>query len=433
MSEEIEHISNKHGIFALSPLIFFIALYLVASIISGDFYKMPITIAFMLSGIYAIATYRSKSLKDRIDIFCTGAGARDIMLMVCIFVFAGAFANSAKETGCIDATVNFTLSILPDNMIMPALFFATCFISLSIGTSVGTIVALTPIAVGLACSTGSNAALMVAIIVGGSFFGDNLSFISDTTIVATSTQKCKQSDKFIVNSYTAIPAALVVMTAYFFLGMDVASAENMSSIEYDKIVPYLIVIITAICGLNVLAVLTCGIMATGAIGLIDGTYDIWGWIQSMGKGINDMGELIIVSVLAGGLLNILNENGALKYLIQIMTKRIHNKRSCEFTIAMLVSIVNVCTANNTVAILTVGSISKTLGDRYGVDNRKNASILDSFSCCIQGFLPYGAQLLIATGLSGIAVFNIIEYLYYPFALFAASVLGIFFRYPQKFS
>ena len=425
--------NHKQGILAISPLIVFVILYFVSSIIAGDFYMMPITVAFMLSCIYAIMTFRGRSVKDRVETFCIGAGEKNIMMMLCIFVLAGAFANSAKDAGCIEATVNLTLSLMPDSMIMAGLFIAACFISLAIGTSVGTIVALTPIAAGLAHSTGSSVPMMTAVIVGGSFFGDNLSFISDTTIVATSTQGCKQSDKFLVNSYTTIPVAIAVMVMYFFIGTGTQAPAVIPDIDYVKILPYIIVIVCALCGMNVFVVLTFGIISTGLIGIGYGVYDLFGWCQSMGKGITGMGELVIVAVLAGGLLKVMTENGALKYLISIMTKKIRSKRSCELTIAMLVSLVNICTANNTVAILTVGSISKRIGDSYGVDNRKSASILDSFSCCIQSILPYGAQILMATGLAAVSPIEILKYLYYPFVLFSVSIIAILIRYPKKYS
>lgn len=425
--------NHKQGILAISPLIVFVILYFVSSIIAGDFYMMPITVAFMLSCIYAIMTFRGRSVKDRVETFCIGAGEKNIMMMLCIFVLAGAFANSAKDAGCIEATVNLTLSLMPDSMIMAGLFIAACFISLAIGTSVGTIVALTPIAAGLAHSTGSSVPMMTAVIVGGSFFGDNLSFISDTTIVATSTQGCKQSDKFLVNSYTTIPVAIAVMVMYFFIGTGTQAPAVIPDIDYVKILPYIIVIVCALCGMNVFVVLTFGIISTGLIGIGYGVYDLFGWCQSMGKGITGMGELVIVAVLAGGLLKVMTENGALEYLISIMTKKIKSKRSCELTIAMLVSLVNICTANNTVAILTVGSISKRIGDSYGVDNRKSASILDSFSCCIQSILPYGAQILMATGLAAVSPIEILKYLYYPFVLFSVSVIAILIRYPKKYS
>lgn len=426
-------ISNKRGFFALSPLMLFIVLYLVTSIIAGDFYKVPITVAFMIASIYAVAITGGYTISKRIEAFSRGAGTHNMMLMLWIFVLAGAFANSAKMMGSIDATVNLTLSIMPGNMLLAGLFLAACFISLSIGTSVGTIVALVPIAAGVASSTDVNIAMMVAIIVGGSFFGDNLSFISDTTVVATSSQGCKMSDKFRVNLFIVMPAAALILLVYVFMGADIKSPTDIPEVEFIKVIPYLVVLACAIFGMNVMAVLTLGLFLTGVIGMVNGTYDIYGWFGSMGDGILGMSELIIITMMAGGLLECIRENGGIDFIIQKMTSHIHGKRGAEMSIGLLVSLVNVCTANNTVAIITVGNIAKQIGDRYGVDNRKCASILDTFSCCIQGIIPYGAQILMAAGLAQINPVSIIPYLYYPLAIGVSSVLSIMLRYPKRYS
>lgn len=426
-------ISNKRGFFALSPLMLFIVLYLVTSIIAGDFYKVPITVAFMIASIYAVAITGGYTMSKRIEAFSRGAGTHNMMLMLWIFVLAGAFANSAKMMGSIDATVNLTLSIMPGNMLLAGLFLAACFISLSIGTSVGTIVALVPIAAGVASSTDVNIAMMVAIIVGGSFFGDNLSFISDTTVVATSSQGCKMSDKFRVNLFIVMPAAALILLVYVFMGADIKSPTDIPEVEFIKVIPYLVVLACAIFGMNVMAVLTLGLCLTGIIGMLDGTYDIYGWFGSMGDGILGMSELIIITMMAGGLLECIRENGGIDFIIQKMTSHIHGKRGAEMSIGLLVSLVNVCTANNTVAIITVGNIAKQIGDRYGVDNRKCASILDTFSCCIQGVIPYGAQILMAAGLAQINPVSIIPFLYYPLALGVSSILSIMLRYPKRYS
>ena len=424
---------KSKGLIALSPLGVFVILYLVTSIIAGDFYKVPITVAFMFSCIYAVAIIRDRPLKERIEIFSRGAGSSQMMLMIWIFLLAGAFANSAKVMGSIDATVNLTLHLLPSQMLLAGLFIAACFISISIGTSVGTIVALTPIAVGVAQQTGTDVALITAVVVGGSFFGDNLSFISDTTIVATSTQGCKLSDKFRVNSFIVIPAALVILVIYYIMGAHVEATHHTNAIEWVKIIPYLIVLITAIFGMNVMAVLTLGVVLTGSIGILAGSFDIFGWMKAMGDGMIGMGELIIVTMLAGGMLEMIKQQGGIDYIIQRMVKHIHNKRGAELCISGLVGLVNVCTANNTVAIITVGGIAKQIGDRYGVDNKKAASILDTSSCFVQGIIPYGAQLLIAAGLAAINPVSIIPYLYYPFAIGIAAFMSILFRYPRRYS
>ncbi|MCR5470438.1 MAG: Na+/H+ antiporter NhaC family protein [Prevotella sp.] len=423
----------KKGLIALSPLMVFIAFYLVTSIIAGDFYKIPITVAFMVSSIYAIIISSGKPLIKRINTYSRGAATEQMMLMIWIFVLAGAFAHSAKMMGSIDATVNLTLSLLPPQMIFAGLFLAACFISLSIGTSVGTIAALTPIAAGIASETGTDVALMTAIIVGGSFFGDNLSFISDTTIMATQTQGCRLSDKFRVNAFIVTPAALIILIIYIFMGQSIHAPQHIPSVEWLKVIPYLVVLITAIFGMNVMAVLTLGILLTGIIGLMTGSFDIYGWFGAMGDGILSMGELIIVTMMAGGMLELIRQQGGIDFIIRLLTRRVNSKRGAELSIATLVSLVDLCTANNTIAILTVGGIAKQIGDRYGVDNKKCASILDTFSCMVQGLIPYGAQMLIAAGLTSLNPIAILPYLYYPYALGIVALLCILFRFPRRYS
>lgn len=410
----------------------FIVLYLATSIIAGDFYRVPITVAFMVSSIYAIATTRGK-LRKRINVFSRGAGKPEMMLMLWIFVLAGAFANSAKVMGSIDATVNLTLALLPSQMLLAGLFLAACFISLSIGTSVGTIVALTPIAAGVATQTGTSVAMMTAVVVGGSFFGDNLSFISDTTIIATQTQGCKLSDKFRVNSFIVIPAAIIILAVYVLLGQGMTAPTDVPDVELLKVLPYLVVLVTAIFGMNVMAVLTLGIVLTGIIGLTNGAFDIYGWMKAMGDGIIGMGELIIITLMAGGLLEVIKHNGGIDYIINRLTRHIHGKRGAELSIGALVSVIDVCTANNTVAIITVGGIARKIGEKYGLDPRKCASLLDTFSCFTQGLLPYGAQLLMAAGLASLNPVAIVPFLYYPFAIGIAALLAIILRYPKRYS
>ena len=423
----------KKGLMALSPLAVFITLYLVTSIAAGDFYKVPITVAFMTASIYAVVISGGIPLTKRIDTFSRGASTGQMMLMIWIFILAGAFANSAKAMGSIDATVNLTLALMPPQMLLAGLFLAACFISLSIGTSVGTIVALTPIAAGVATQTGSSVAMMTAIVVGGSFFGDNLSFISDTTIAATQTQGCKLSDKFRVNSFIVVPTAVVIFIVYILMGAEVQQPNDIPVLEPMKVIPYLAVLITAIFGMNVMAVLTLGIVLTGIIGLLNGSYDLYGWFGSMGNGIVSMGELIIITMMAAGLLALIKQQGGIDYIINLLTRHVSSKRGAELSIAALVSLVNVCTANNTVAIITVGGIAKHIGDRFGLDNRKCASILDTFSCFTQGLIPYGAQMLMAAGLAELNPIAILPYLYYPFAIGIATILAIVLRYPRRYS
>lgn len=411
--------------------------------------SLSLTVAFMVSSIYAVAISGGMPIKKRIDTYSRGAGANNLMLMLWIYVLAGAFAASAKAMGAVDATVNLALSLLPASMILPGLFLAACFISLSIGTSVGTIVALVPIAAGLAHSVDANLALTVAIIVGGAYFGDNLSFISDTTVVATQTQGCQMSDKFRVNALIVVPAAILILAIYGVMGMGTKAPTHIGEVEYLKVLPYIVVLITAICGMNVMAVLTLGTILCGAIGIgfhylgtdmtaansmgATGSYDLFGWFSAMGNGVIGMGELIIIAMMAGGMLEIIRENGGIDYIIKKLTSHVGSKRGAELSIAALVSIVNICTANNTVAILTVGNIAKKIGDKFGVDNRKAASILDTFSCTVQGLIPYGVQMLLAAGLSGLNPLDIIPYLYYPIAIGVAALLAVLLRYPKRYS
>lgn len=423
----------KKGLIALSPLAVFTALYLVTSIIAGDFYKVPITVAFMVTCMYAIIITGGIPLKKRMDVFSRGAGSNQMMLMLWIFILAGAFANAAKDMGAIDATVNLTLTLLPEQMLLAGLFIASCFISLSVGTSVGTIVALTPIAAGIAQQTGNSVPLLTAVVVGGSFFGDNLSFISDTTIVATSTQGCRLSDKFRANSFIVMPAAMFILVVYLIMGTDIEVPKQAIQVEYVKVIPYVIVLLTALFGMNVMAVLTIGILLTGIIGIINADFDLFGWFAALGQGITGMGELIIITLMAGGLLELIKQNGGIDFLINAMLRHVRSKRGAELSIGALVAFVNICTANNTVAILTVGGIAKKIGDRYGVDNRKCASILDTYSCMMQGLLPYGAQLLMAAGLAQVNPISILPFLYYPLAIGIAATLSILLRYPKRYS
>ena len=417
---------------ALSPFFIFMVVYLVGSLIAGDFYELPLTAAFLIASAYAIGITPKIKLRERINVFSRGAGDENIMLMIWIFVLAGAFATTASKMGAIDATVNLTLRLLPASMLLPGLFLAACFISLSIGTSVGTVVALTPVAVGIAEQTGFSLPMIVALVVGGAFFGDNLSFISDTTIVATQTQGCKMNDKFKANIWLAAPAAIIVLVAYIFIGQGIEVPAYLPEVEWYKVIPYVAVLVMAIVGVNVLIVLFIGILLAGIMGMATGSFDAIGWMGAMGNGIMGMSELIIVTLLAGGMLALIRHNGGIEYLIHALTKRIRGKRGAKCTIALLVILADMCTANNTIALVTVGPMAKEIADKYGIDKRISASLLDTFSCFTQGFLPYGAQLLMAAGLAQITPFEITAYLYYPLALGLMALLGIVFDYPRRY-
>lgn len=426
-------IINKPNGWALMPLVVFLCLYLVTSLIVNDFYKVPITVAFLVASVYAVATTKGLSLNDRILQYSLGAANKNIMLMLWIFILAGAFAQSAKAMGAIDATVNLTLLLLPDNLLLAGIFLASCFISLSIGTSVGTIVALTPVAAGIAMKTDVSLPFMTALVIGGAFFGDNLSFISDTTIAATRTQGCVMRDKFRVNFLIAVPAALLVFIYYIIYGTQVESASEIHAIEWGKVIPYLIVLGTAIAGMNVTLVLLLGVLSTGIIGCIYGSFDLFGWFASMGEGITGMGELIIITLMAGGMLELIRFNGGVDYILHHLTRHVRNKRGAELSIAALVSLANFCTANNTIAIITVGPLANNIAEQFRIDKRKSASILDTFSCVVQGLIPYGAQMLIAAELTKLSPISIIGYLYYPIILGIVALLSILLRYPKRYS
>ena len=422
--------STSQGFKALSPLFLMIALFVGLSAYFHDFYKTPLTILFLAASVYSLCLLKGKTLNDRIAVFSRCAADTNLLLMVWIFVLAGAFASSAKAMGAVDATVDLTLALVPHNMLLAGIFIATCFVSLSVGTSVGTVVALTPVAAGLAQQTGVSVPLIVAAVVGGAFFGDNLSFISDTTVVATRTQGCRMRDKFRTNFFIALPAAVLAVALYVWLGMGTMHDVQPRPFQLVKVVPYLFVLVAAVMGMNVMVVLVLGILLTGVVGIGCGAYGLSGWFSHISSGIAGMSELIIISMLAGGLLGVVRELGGISWILSALTRRVHNQRGAEYSIALLVSITNFCTANNTIAILTVGDLVRNIARKYGVDPRKSASILDTFSCCVQGCIPYGAQLLMASGLAAVSATEIIPYLYYPFLLFVSALLSIHFRFPR---
>lgn len=433
MTEEKTHKERTGNWWALSPLLVFLCLYLVTSILVNDFYKVPITVAFLVSSCYAIAITKGLKLDQRIYQFSVGAANKNILLMIWIFILAGAFAHSAKQMGAIDATVNLTLRILPDNLLLAGIFIAACFISLSIGTSVGTIVALTPVAVGLAEKTEIALPFMVAVVVGGSFFGDNLSFISDTTTHLRKHRNASCVTSSGSNSCFVLPAAIIGIGHLYSFKDSHHRPHSDQTIEWVKVIPYIIVLGTAVAGMNVMLVLIIGILTSGIIGIATGSFGIFDWFGAMGTGITGMGELIIITLLAGGMLETIRYNGGIDFIIRKLTRHVNGKRGAELSIAALVSIANLCTANNTIAIITTGPIARDIARKFHLDRRKTASILDTFSCLIQGIIPYGAQMLIAAGLANISPISIIGNLYYPFTMGACALLAILFRYPKRYS
>lgn len=415
---------------ALLPLVVFLGIYLIGSIIAGDFYKIPITIAGMVASIVAVGMTR-RPMAESVGDYSRGATDHNIMLMIWIFVLAGAFAASTKAMGAVDATVALTLRVVPEQFLPAGIFIAACFTSISIGTSVGTIVALTPIASAIATQTGCSAPWLVAIVVGGALFGDNLSFISDTTIAATRTQGCSMRDKFRTNVKIVTPAAIITLLIYIFTQQDVItySASDVASPWYT-ILPYLLVLILSAIGTNVLIVLTLGILSSGIIGLACGQISLLDWFSTMGEGIDSMGQLIIITMMAGGMLEMIRINGGIDFIISRLTSRVNSRRAAEGAIAALVMFADICTANNTVAIISVGSIARQIADRFGISARRTASLLDTFSCCIQGILPYGAQLLMAAGLASISPVEIIPHLYYPMIMGACALIAIILQWPR---
>lgn len=422
----------KRGLLALSPVIVLLAVYLAGSIIAGDFYKIPITVAFLIASVFAVAVCKGESLDKKIKVFSSGAANTRMMLMVWIFILAGAFAALAKSMGAVDATVALTLSFIPEQYLPVGVFVAACFISMSIGTSVGTIVALTPVVTALAPQIGCDVAWLVAIVVGGAFFGDNLSFISDTTIAATQSQGCSMREKFRTNFLLVTPAALLTVVVYLFSGTAITAGEQPTLLLADclKVLPYLLVIILALCGINVLVVLVVGIIAAALIGILAASLGVWEVFTSAGAGIASMGELIIVTMLAGGLLEVVRVNGGLDFLIRIVTFRVRSTRAAEGAIVSLTALSNLCTANNTIAILSIGEMVRDISAKFAISPRRSASLMDTTSCFVQGVIPYGAQLLMASGLAAVSPVAIIPNLYYPILTGLMVVISILLRFPR---
>lgn len=416
---------------ALIPFVIFLILFIGSGVITGDFYAFPVIVAIAISGAVALMMNRKESFARKIDIFCQGAGNGNVMLMVLIFLLAGAFSEVAKGTGAVDSTVNFALSVVPQNLIVVGLFIIACFISLSMGTSMGTIVALAPIGVGISEHTELSMALVIAAIIGGSMFGDNLSFISDTTITAVRSQGAQMRDKFKVNFWIVLPAAIVTCIILWAITMGETAQVEHVSYHLVKIVPYILVIILALAGMNVFLVLASGIVLAGAVGLADGSYHLMSLLQKIGQGMAGMYEMAFLAIFIAGMVEVMKYNGGIDFLLHLATRRITSKKGAEFGIAGLVGLTNVSTANNTIAILIAGPLAKNIADQYGIEPRKSASILDLFSCSIQGLLPYGAQFLAAASVAGISPVSILPYSYYPILIGICGIIAILIGYPTK--
>lgn len=417
----------KNGLIALSPIIAMIFLMVGLSIYTGGVSNAPLLLIFVLTAMVAVSSMRGLKFSERVAIFSQGAGSRDLLLMVWIFMLAGSFAASAKDMGAASAMVDLTLRFLPARFALAGLFIAACLTSLCMGTSVGTIVALMPIASGMAERTDMAVPMVVAAVVGGAFFGDNLSFISDTTIVSTQSQGCRLSDKFRFNLKMVLPIAVVVCVVYLFIGSAATMQVVTHHVAWWKVLPYLAVLVCAACGVHVLIVLALGNVLTYITGLFDGSFDTMNWIQSTLQGVMGMSELILISMLAGGIFAVISYNGGMEFMLRRISRRVSTRRGAELSICSLVAFANICTANNTVAILSVGGMARRVAEQFDIDPRRSASLLDTTSCAIQGLLPYGAQLLMASGLAGISALSIVPYLYYPVLLAFVVLLTILLR------
>jgi Na+/H+ antiporter NhaC len=421
---------RKGNLFALFPFVVFLVLFIGAGVVTGDFYKFPVIVAILIAASISLMMNRKESLTKKVEVFTKGAGNADVMLMVIIFLLAGAFSEVTKKMGAVESTVNLALSVIPQNLLIVGLFVIGCFISISMGTSMGTIVALAPIGVGISEQTDISLALSMAAVIGGAMFGDNLSFISDTTIAAVRTQNTRMKEKFKVNFFIVLPAAIITIVLFWGITAGEQAEITNQSFNWMKILPYLGVLITALMGVNVLVVLAGGILLAGIIGLLDGSYSAMGLIQAIGDGIAGMQELSLLAILISGMVEVIKHNGGIDYLLQLVTRNVKSKKGAQFGIAGLVSLTNLSTANNTISILIAGPLAKNIADQYDIDPRKSASILDIFSCCFQGLIPYGAQMLVAAGVASISPLSILQYSFYPFLIGVCGMIAIVFDFPK---
>lgn len=418
---------KRNGLLALSPMLVMVILFVLLGWLMGGFSNVPPLMVFLLTSVYALFTLRGVPADKRIDIYSEGAGEVGLLLMVWIFVLAGAFVEAAKEMGAIESIVNLTLSFLPPSLLLPGLFFASCLISISIGSAFGTVVALAPIAVGISDCTGIGVLLLLGASTGGAFFGDNLSFISDTTIAATRSQGCEMKDKFRENIRFALPAALITAAVYIVLGNGHTTQPEIGPYNFVLVIPYLSVLVLAILGMNVMLVLFIGIALTGIIGVAHGSYTTTEWIGAVVKGIESMGGLCFIALMVGGTLQIMKKGGGLTWLMRSITKRVHGHKGAEMSIAALGGIVCASTAYNTIAILSVGQLSKNIAERYRITPRRTASLLDASTCGIQGLLPYGAHLLFASSTASVSSFELVAYEFYPMILILCLLATIAFK------
>ncbi len=407
---------------ALMPFIVFLVFYLGLSVAAKSFSSVPMPVAFLVASATALIYDRTRPLDKKVDVFARGMGDTNIMIMCLIFILAGVFAAVAKASGAVDAAVIISRHMIPDSLFLVGIFAVSCFISLAIGTSCGTIAALTPIAAALVKTMHIMPELAIGAVIGGAMFGDNMSIISDTTIAATRTQDVAMRDKFIANLKMILPAAVVSVLIYLFIGLahDAKAAEDLVPVSWThviNIVPYILILAGALLGGNVILLLFCGSVLSGAIGIASGKMTFWNMLAVSGDGALSMSETLIVALLAGGLLAIIRVNGGIRYLLGWIEKRIAGKSGCELGVMLLIGVVNLFTANNTVAIVITGPIAKDLSEKYNCEPKRIASILDTASCVVQGLLPYGAQMLIAFGIAKASGLNVTSLMLCCFAFY----------------
>lgn len=422
---------KKNRGLALLPFIVFIVLFAGVGIISGDFYGMPALVAFLTALFVGMLQNKSLSFNDKLAIISKGAGDVNIITMVLIFLVAGAFSGVVSAAGGVENTVYFGLSFIPSKFLVSGIFLIGCFVSLAMGTSMGTITALAPIAGGISEQTGFPLAICIGAVVCGAMFGDNLSMISDTTIAAVRTQGCEMKDKFKQNFFIVLPAAILTIIIFYVRTMDLTYVLNKTyDYNFIQIVPYLVVLIGALIGLNVFLVLIAGIILSVIVGVSYGSFTLIESFSAIGEGMKGLFEISIISIIVACIVSLIKENGGIDLIIDMIKKRTRGKRGAEFGVALLALLIDICTANNTVAIVMAGPIAKQIGDEFKVEPKRVASILDIFASVGQGLIPYGAQLLAAAALVGLTPLDIIPNLYYPILMGISAVLFIIFR-PQK--
>ncbi|MEO2239834.1 Na+/H+ antiporter NhaC family protein [Dorea sp. YH-dor226] len=413
---------------ALLPIGVFLVIFLGSGIVTGDFYAMPAIVAFLIALFIAFLQNSELSFNDKIRIAAQGVGDDNIITMCLIYLCAGAFSGAVTAAGGVESTVNLGLSVLPAGIAVVGLFVIGCFISVSMGTSMGTIAALAPIAVGISEKTGFALAICIGAVVCGAMFGDNLSMISDTTIAAVKTQGCEMRDKFRENFLIVLPAALITMVLFFVLTMH-GECELNEELTYNvlRVIPYLVVLAGALIGINVFLVLIGGTVLSLVIGVATGSLALGEMFSAVGNGVTGMYDITVISMIVACIVSLVKEYGGIRFILNMIKTRIKGQRGAEIGIAGLSLLVDMCTANNTVAIVMTGPIAKEISEEFHVSPRRSASLLDIFTSVGQGLIPYGAQLLSAAGLTGLTPFQIMPYLFYPVLMAISAVLFILFR------